>query len=74
MTNLQKKDQNKRKITLKSYYNSLSDPKKELREKITIECGVSERTVRLYISNPKKAPKLVRDKIEQIIGQVLSWG
>lgn len=56
------------KITLGCYYESLVDPKKDLREKIADECGVSMATVYRWLSGENSPSKLQREKLAEIIG------
>lgn len=56
------------KITLKGYYEELGNPQKDLREKISSECGVSMATVFRWLSGDTTPNKLQREKIAEIIG------
>lgn len=57
------------KLTLKSYYDSLNDPRKVLREKIAEQCGVSMQTVYRWLAGEVSPNKLQREKIAELIGQ-----
>lgn len=55
-------------MTLKSYYERLGQPQRELRERIAKECGVSLATVYRWLSGETTPLKLQREKIAEILG------
>ena len=57
-----------RKKSLKEYYDSLGNPQKELREKISAECGVSVATVLRWLNGEVIPDKLKRERIVKITG------
>lgn len=58
------------KMTFKSYFEYLSETAKTFKEKVIDECGISEPTFYRYLSNPEQMPKLVREKIQEIVTEV----
>lgn len=57
-----------KKKSLKEYYDSLGNPQKELREKISAECGVSVATVFRWLNGEVIPDKLKRERIVKITG------
>ncbi len=58
-------------MALKEYYEKLAEkstPKKEFREKIAAECGVTEMTVFRWLSGEVVPDKLKREKIAEVTG------
>jgi transcriptional regulator with XRE-family HTH domain len=58
-------------MALKEYYEKIgerSTPKKEFRETIARECGVTEMTVFRWLSGEVLPDKLKREKIAEISG------
>ena len=56
------------KITLKDYHDSLSDPQKELRQKIAEGCKASSSAVYRWLKRETSPTALQREKIAEIIG------
>lgn len=54
-------------MTLKSYYQTLEDPKKNIRDKIMVECNVTRETVYNWISGKSIPGKLQQEKIATIV-------
>ena len=54
------------KMTSESYIEMLNNMGKKFRERMMVECDVSEPTLYRYFRNPNEMPKLVREKFQQI--------
>lgn len=58
------------KMTFKSYFDGLNDTAKNFKEKVKAECDISEATFYRYLGNPEQMPKLVREKIQELVSEV----
>lgn len=56
-----------KKLSLKSVYDSLGNPQKDLRERISAECGVSAPTVFRWLNGEIVPDKLKRERIVEIV-------
>lgn len=59
-------------MALKEYYESLPErvtPKKEFRDKIAKECGVTEMTVFRWLKGEVVPDKLKREKLAELTGE-----
>lgn len=57
-------------MALKDYYESLSpnSPRKEIRDRILKECGITEMTLYRWISGDVIPEKLKQEKVAEITG------
>lgn len=67
------KSQRDNKITLKGYYESLGRPQADFRERIIKECGITIATFYRWMNGQSKPNKLQREKIEEIVKQVIFY-
>ena len=60
----------KQPITLREYFEEV---RKEARQKVIQECGISERMLLNWIGGRTPVPKLAREKILEITGREIQF-
>jgi len=61
---------NRKKMTLKDYYDSIDDtsPKMKFKEQIIKECGISHATFYNWMNGSSEIPKTSKERISEITG------